>query len=52
MVAPGSETVRSLDNGFSHCFGNAFEHSLENPLMEGIKDIPIEKPQKSLWDIP
>jgi hypothetical protein len=44
MVAPGGETVRSLDNGLSNGFGNALEHPPENPLVKGIEDVPVEKP--------
>jgi len=44
MVASWRETVRSLDNGFSNGFGNAREHSPENPFMKGIKDVPVKEP--------
>jgi hypothetical protein len=47
IVAPGGEKIRTLDNRFFHCLGNAVEHAEENPLMERVEDVPVKKPPKA-----
>ena len=44
MVAPGGKTVRPLDDRSSHFLRNALQHPPENPLMEGIEDVPVKEP--------
>jgi hypothetical protein len=47
VMTPRSEPLRFFKDRFPCSLGYFPHHAFENPLMEGVKTVPVEEPQKT-----